>query len=127
MTTPKELAAVQKAMTEAFALKALWAGKVQDAEDFRKATAVEVAESEKSLQAATVRADQNYKAAITKAQKSHAELQAKVTAHIDANNEATASALQALKEFQDKVREEYGAVIDLLGATGGGGGGRTRL
>ena len=127
MTTPKgELAAVQKAMTEAFALKVLWAGKNQDAMDAKNAVVVELKASEDQLRSATLRAEQTCKLAITKAQKIHDEVKTKTSTHIDETGKAAADALMELKNFQEKVRADHGAVIDLVGA-GNVGGGHTRL
>lgn len=122
---PDNYEAIEKAIQRALSLKAIWAGKVQDATDVRNKGAVDLAAAEQTMQAAVTRAERAYRTAMDKAKGAYEEVKTQVD---DANRVAEGAiskAHQDLADHQAKVREEHGAVIDLMNVTSGGG--RTRL
>lgn len=122
---PTEFEAIQEALNKAMTLRAIWAGKMRDLEEAQNTRRVAVTAAERTFNDALRRAEQAYQRAEEKAKAEFAEAQREANELCEKAEAEVDEARRALEEHQNQVREEHGAVIDLMNTTPSGG--RTRL
>lgn len=124
-TPEQELAAVQEAMTKAFAMKALLEGKKRDFHQASNLAGKAQQDATTKFNTAKEKADIAHEKAIMTARETLQKVATESTNLVVLAELAVKDAESALVQYQNQVREEYGAVIDLLPTPSGGG--STRL
>lgn len=116
---------IKKAIDDAWTLQVIWQGKQRDAELRHHEGRVQVETADQVKEKALGAALRVYDASVAKATLIYSGVAEEANSINEAAVQAAADARQALEDYQSKVREQHGAVIDFLAVPNSGG--RTRI